>query len=253
MLLVCFIDYQKNQKIINSTLLILLVVFNPLLINYYDNYIYTNILLMLLVNPFTIMNITNGCNNILKRYNLSGNFILVIAILVLFCSSSTLYPNVYENYEVDYNRIYRTSNDEYDLYRFIYDNDIDLSNHKIISQAPNTIAYFQNIQLLNDYHYYIELIDSDIISDAPDNLTNIFAIRNYVGEQCFKQEIDLEKSIDELKENKYEYLILRKDQAFVTNDEQGYINIYLYYMQNGYDKIYDNYSYALLRLNHENS
>ena len=253
MLLVCLIDYQKNQKIITSTFLLLLVVFNPLLINYYDNYIYTNILLMLLVNPFTIMNITNGCINILKRYDLSGNFIVVIAILVLFCSSSTLYPNVYENYEFDYNRTYRTSNDEYDLYRFIYDNDIELSNHKIVSQAPNTIAYFQNVQLLNEYHYYIELLDSDTVSDTPDNLTNIFAIRDYVGEQCFKQEIDLEKSIDELKENEYEYLILRRDQTYNTNDDVGYNNLYLYYMWNGYKHIYENNTYVLLQLNHENS
>ena len=253
MLLVCLIDYQKNQKIITSTFLLLLVVFNPLLINYYDNYIYTNILLMLLVNPFTIMNITNGCINILKRYDLSGNFIVVIAILVLFCSSNTLYPNVYDSYETDYNKTYRISNDEYDLYCYIYDNNIDISGHKIISQAPNTIAYFQNIDLLNDYHYYIELLNSEVVGDAPNNLTNIFAVRNYVGQQLFKQDIDLSKGNDELIVNSYDFLILRKNQAFVTDDEKGYLNVYLYYLQNGYNMIYDNYSYALLQIQQSKS
>lgn len=244
LLSISIISFKKFKRFNRQIILTLLIVFNPLILKILSTRLsYSFILLFLLFNPKTIELLFTNAYSVMIKYNLSNNFIIASAILVAFCSSSVLYPNIYDIYIYDDNPIHRMSEDELGVYTYIYDNNIDISGN-VVSQAPNTAAYLPNITLLNDYYYYTQLPNNDI-SDAPNNLTNVFALRQYHDTKYFNQERNFEEAIEQLSYNNYTYMILRKDQTIIYND--NYLPLYLYYTSY-YNIIYENDTYILMEL-----
>ena len=189
----------------------------------------------------------------MEWYNLNNSLSLALLILSFYCTSNTLYPNIYEkdylyfDKSKEYNQQYRMEEDELDIYKFMMENDVEITGN-MVSQAPNTIAYIKDVNLLNDYYYYIDLLNNKELEKAPNNLTNIFAIRKFNNIRYFEEDPNYEDSKKELTKQHYDYLLLRKDQYILDDLEL----IYLFYKDNGYKIIYENSTYALLRVKGEN-
>ena len=251
MIILCLIHFKKCKFILKEIFLTTLIVFNPYIINIFINGSENvSILLFLLFNSTFIKTLFNMAYKLLKKYKYDNNLLVASFILILYCISSALYPNIFVNYTyytLEQNPYYRISQVEAEIYKYIYDNNIDFKGN-IVSQAPNTEAFFTNITLLDTYSYYSQLSLEETI-DSPSNLTNIFSIRPYndVNNYYYKQERDFDKSIDELKDNDYRYLILDKSQYIQTKFFDS-LPLYLFYSGNGYEILIENDLYVLLRL-----
>lgn len=254
MLLICLLSFKKSKKTIYTVLTICFIIFNPMLIYECNNSFATiNPLLYVLFNPSIIVMIYSSAAKVLYRYNLNNSLSLALLILSFYCTSNTLYPNIYEkdylyfDKSKEYNQQYRMEEDELDIYKFMMENDVEITGN-MVSQAPNTIAYIKDVNLLNDYYYYIDLLNNKELEKAPNNLTNIFAIRKFNNIRYFEEDPNYEDSKKELTKQHYDYLLLRKDQYILDDLEL----IYLFYKDNGYKIIYENSTYALLRVKGEN-
>ena len=151
-------------------------------------------------------------------------------MLLTNSSEDTFNLNADIEQDKSYEYIYevRANKDEYDMYLSLNGlTKYETERVKVISQLPLTSTYVANIELLNGkLHYNFECQYRDVIAQGlhePNELTNIFDVREYADNQLYIEMPKHEQTCALLRWNQYNYLIIRNDQYWIING--NYISI----------------------------
>lgn len=118
----------------------------------------------------------------------------------------------------------------------------DLERPSVISQIFYIKAFVKNIELPLSYGYYRKLDVYDEVVDAPNQLWNIFMVREYEAMRVFKQNPDYANVCQYIVEEEPDFILVDKDQFYF--DGENYVPIYFRVRGCG-TQIYENDDYLL--------
>ena len=244
---------KQRQKDFKIFLIIIIVLFlnpfvTPFIIKFLTNFVFYRAfeIIFNLTTVAIFISALNNLNNKTIKY-----LLCIISILIVIPFSYKQFTNTYANSMIpseDYNSYYRITNVEVDLYLNVQEllkNEND--RVKVLSQIPSTKAYINNIELLYSVfdtrtsdHY------ADIKQDAPNELINIFFLREYIGQEIYSTPPKYELMNNLLLEYDVEYLIMSKDQM-IENEEGNFMPLYLNIRAIA-DVIYENDKYVFMKI-----
>lgn len=118
----------------------------------------------------------------------------------------------------------------------------DLERPSVISQIFYIKAFVKNIELPLSYGYYRKLDVYDEVVDAPNQLWNIFMVREYEAMRVFKQDPDYANVCQYIVKEEPDFILVDKDQFYF--DGENYVPIYFRVRGCG-TQIYENDDYLL--------
>lgn len=213
-----FINMGKVKLSCGITVILFILV-NPLVLTVVNNYVSdARFLLMLIFNPVSCMYICEYITEI----RLNNKEIVAVLVVLLSIDGSVAFNPYYVDSET-YNKTYRIEQEEYELYEYMLTTYDFSKETKVISQVPYTKVFLPNVTLLNEYEYLSSLCQyCDVVTDdihSPNDATNIFAYREQPGTNLFVESADYAQACSIATYNDFEYLILRKDQTSVINEQ----------------------------------
>ncbi|GEM_PF-3385676 len=118
----------------------------------------------------------------------------------------------------------------------------ELERPSVISQIFYIKAFVKNVELPLSYGYYRKLDVYDEVVDAPNQLWNIFMVREYEAMRVFKQDPDYANVCQYIVEEEPDFILVDKDQFYF--DGENYVPIYFRVRGCG-TQIYENDDYLL--------
>ena len=236
-------DFSSDLIIV---LLLFFICFNPCIFEFFEDVENFQIILFLLFNPVMLSVIFENIKTN-RGYN---NMIVSVCCLVMVVTSNKFLINPYYVGETsNFDKTVRIEKQELEIYNF-FNSLRNSSTFKIVSQAPFTKAFLPGAVLLEPYEAMInrcQYCDVDSMHlHEPNELINIFNIREYSGNRIFIEYPQYDKAKELLIDNNYRYLILRKDQIVeVSNNWVSLADL----VQPEYKILYQNETYTLLTLN----
>ena len=242
--------FKRKDKLIIIDWILIICFFNPFCCNFLNkiNIVYYRALEIIL-NPFTLIYMTNNLFDLVNNKKISYIFSIGICLLMLYTGSLSkpLYYHISYIPDEDYNGFYKMNNDEFDIINELKNYCLDKSNPKIVT--PNLLT--QSMLQKGTYFYGRTLATNPNWTKAEQEIYAIFYPVAYFGDPSQPVNPDYKNYEKYLIEANVDYVVIDKNIIYYDTSKNIYYPLYYYLIEIGKNIkiLHENNSFILIEVN----
>lgn len=245
-LFICATVLCRKEKYIQIIWVLVLVIFNPFCCKFIES---VNIVYYraydLIINPFLFIYFIYLIN---KKYNfkIKNEISLTIILVCIACVDPITKPIYYhKTFEPndDFNSIYKMSNDEIDVIRFLK-NDVYFKNLKYpLIATPNLLT--QSMLPNARYIYGRNLFPNETWDESKYQIYAMFWPVDHYGDERQPDDVDYSHMCEYIYESEIDYLVLDQEMIYYDENRDEYYPMFYAVNECGKYPIHENERYSI--------